>query len=326
MADHDKISKQLGDILITGGAGFIGSHLANTLTSEGCNVTVIDNLSAGSLSNLSFSEKIKNFSFTKTDLNDLEGLKKALINVKTVFHLAAYPEVRTGYEHPEFCYKENIQNTFNLLEKIRHTNVENIFFTSSSTVYGEPAVIPTPENFGPLVPISPYGASKIASEALVTSYCHTYGIKGWIFRLANVIGSRSRHGVIWDFINKLKKNQKKMEILGDGKQTKSYIHVTDCIESFLHSISKTSKLVEIFNVGNVDQVNVISIAKIVCNKMKLENVELITTGGVENGRGWIGDVKTMHLDISKLKSIGWSPKLSSEQSIALATEELLREV
>ena len=314
-----------GFSLVTGGAGFIGSHLVDKLISNNLRVRVLDNLSNGSLSNLSKSKNNKNFQFFKHDLNDNETLPKLIQDVNTVFHIAANPEVRIGFEHPEISYRENIQNTFHLLEAIRKSKVKRIIFASTSTVYGEPEQIPTSENYGPLLPISPYGASKLAGEAMISSYCNNYGIEGLIFRFANIIGSRSNHGVIIDFIKKLKKNKTKLEILGDGKQAKSYLHVNDCIESFLFCISKNNKRAEIFNVGNNDKIDVMTIAKIVSDCMNLSNVEFVTTGGVDGGRGWIGDVKQMQLNITKLKKLGWTPNLSSKSSVDLATKEILAE-
>jgi len=324
-SNEEGFSSQLGVALVTGGAGFIGSHVVDKLIENRIEIKVLDNLSAGSLLNLSAHKNNKNFHFIKKDLNYYESLKETLKDVKTVFHFAADPEVKTGFEHPQISYRENIENTFYLLEQIRKSNVEKILFTSSSTVYGEPDIIPTPESYGPLIPISPYGASKLACEALISSYCHNYGLKGQIFRLANVIGSRSKHGVLWDFINKLKQNNKKVEVLGDGKQSKSYLHVNDCMDCFFFCISINKKQVEIFNIGNDDRIDVISIAKIVCDVMNLIDVEIVTTGGVDNGRGWIGDVKKMHLDISKVRKLGWSPKLSSVDSVKLASQELFNE-
>jgi len=313
---------QSGLTLVTGGAGFIGSNLVDRLISNDYNVRVVDNLSNGKLVNLKNSEKSKNFHFEKSELNNPQSLNEILDGVKIVFHLAADPEVRTGFEDPTIAYRENIQNTFHILEAIRKNDVETIIFTSSATVYGEPDKIPTPENYGPLYPISSYGSSKLACEAMISSYCHTYGINGLIFRLVNIVGPRSKHGVIFDFINKLKKNSSKLEILGDGSQAKSYLHVTDCIDSMLFCISEVKKRTEVFNIGNDDKTDVITIGRTVCEAMGLVDVELQTTGGVE-GRGWIGDVKLMHLDISKLKNMGWSPKLSSTKAVEIATKELL---
>jgi len=312
--------------LVTGGAGFIGSHIVEQLVLKNFDVKVVDNLSSGNLENLKSIKEKNNFTFIKKDLADTEGFNDILKNVKNVFHTAAYPEVRTGFDHPEICYKENVENTFKLLEQIRKSNVETIIFTSSSTVYGEPKIFPTPENYGPLIPISPYGASKLACEALLFSYCHTYGIKGRIFRFANIIGRRSKRGAVWDFVNKLKKDRRNLEILGDGSQSKSYLHVTDCINSIFFCLTSVKNTTEIFNIGNDDEIDVMSIAKIVCDSMNLSNVNIQTTGGVDNGRGWIGDVKKMNLDISAIKKMGWKPNFTSSQAIELTAKELIQEL
>lgn len=310
--------------LVTGGAGFIGSHIVDRLVSRDAEVKVFDNLSTGNIMNLSSHIHDNRLCFFKGDLSSLDEMKEVFEDVKTVFHMAAYPEVRTGLENPEIPYNENIRNTFYLLERMRKSNIETLVFASTSTVYGEPEQIPTPEDYGPLMPISAYGASKLACEALISSYCHTYGINGQIFRLANVIGSRSKHGVIWDFIQKLKMNNKKLEILGDGLQSKSYIHVSDCIECFFFCLSKSSSRTEVFNVGNHDKTNVVTIARIVCDIMDLAGVKLVTTGGVDNGRGWVGDVKNMQLDIAKLRRLGWEPRFSSVDAVKLASKEMLK--
>jgi UDP-glucose 4-epimerase len=315
----------LGSILVTGGAGFIGSHLVDKLMDVAeSDVYVLDNLSAGKIANIShhFSKKCH---FIRNDLRDNESYKNLLNDMSVVCHMAANPDVRTGFEQPEISYNENIRNTFLLLEAIRRSNVKTILFASSSTVYGEPSLLPTPENYGPLFPISPYGASKLACEGLISSYCATYGIKGLIFRFANIVGSRATHGVILDFINKLKMNNGRLEVLGDGTQSKSYVHVSDCVNCFLLCLSKSTRLVDIYNVGNEDDVDVITIAKTVCNKMGFSDAKISLTGGVDNGRGWVGDVKKMHLDITKLMRLGWRPTYSSSLAIELACSEILIE-
>ncbi|TAK22531.1 MAG: NAD-dependent epimerase/dehydratase family protein, partial [Nitrosarchaeum sp.] len=299
-----------GSTLVTGGAGFIGSHIVDKLVSDQVDVIALDNLSTGKLSNLSESNDKKNFRFVKEDLNNHDGVKKTLENIETVFHMAADPEVRTGFENPESSYKENIRNTFYLLEQIRKSNVKRIVFASTSAVYGDASILPTPENYGPLLPISAYGASKLACEAYVSSYCNNHGIQGIIIRPANVIGFRGRHGVTWDFVNQLKKDNSQLTVLGDGTQTKSYIHISDGVSGILTCLTKSKNKVEVFNLGSEDRVEVMAIAKIVCKNMNLEKTKIITTGGVSDGRGWIGDIKYAHLDISKLKSLGWKPILS----------------
>ena len=315
----------LGNCLVTGGAGFIGSHLVDNLMSNNVTTIVLDNLSNGKISNLSSWNDNPNFKFVEKDLNDFESLVNLFDDINTVFHLAADPEVRTGFYHPENPYRENIQNTFHLLENIRKSDVESLVFASSSTVYGEPSVIPTPENYGPLIPISPYGSSKLAGEALVSSYCSTYGIKGLIFRLANIIGPRSNHGVIPDFIKKLHNDSTKLEILGDGKQSKSYIHVSDCVDSFFFCLSKKIRQIEIFNIGTEDQIDTLYIADSVIKNMNLENVKKIPLGGTDGGKGWKGDVTKMQLDISKLRDLGWQPKFSSAEAIDLTCKAILND-
>jgi UDP-glucose 4-epimerase len=316
---------QYGSILVTGGAGFIGSHIVDKLVADEIDVTALDNLSTGKLSNLSLSDSKKNFHFKKEDLGNQEGIKNALVDIETVFHMAADPEVRTGFDNPESSYRENVRNTFYLLEQIRKSNVKRIVFASSSAVYGDAIVLPTPENYGPLLPISAYGASKLACEAYVSSYCNNHGIQGIIVRPANVIGFRGRHGVTWDFVNQLKKDSSQLTVLGDGKQTKSYIHISDGV-SGIFTCLKSKNRVDVFNLGSEDRVEVISIAKMVCKNMNLEETKITTTGGVDGGRGWVGDIKYAHLDISKLKNLGWTPTLSSAESVDLASKEIIKDL
>ena len=208
-------------MLVTGGAGFIGSHLADALKTQGANISVFDNLTAGTLENIKRWRKDTNFNFIKGDLlskSDLAKIEKT--RFETVFHLAANPEVRIGSTNPDIHFQQNIVTTHNLLEFLRKTgNSSTIIFTSTSTVYGEPTKIPTPEDYAPLKPISTYGASKLACEALISAYAYTYNFKAIIYRLANIVGPRNKHGVIHDFIQKLNKNPKELEILGDGTQT-----------------------------------------------------------------------------------------------------------
>lgn len=319
-----KLKSEFGSSLVTGGAGFIGSHLVDRLIQEGNQVKVVDNLSSGDLSNLTNSKN--KFQFIKKDLKDFGKTEDFMKDVKTVFHLAANPEVRTGFQNPEISFNENILSTFRLLETIRKSDIQNIVFASSSAVYGEPEIIPTQEDYAPLLPISPYGASKLACEAMVSSYCYNYGINGIICRFANIVGSRSNHGVIFDFIKKLKNNSQELEVLGDGKQSKSYVHVNDCVDGFFFVALNKKERVEIFNMGNVDVTNVLDIANITTKVMNLEDVKIKTTGGVDGGRGWKGDVKQMNLDITKIKNLGWSPKISSDMAVKVAVEEVLVEL
>ena len=317
---------EFNSALITGGAGFIGSHLAEKLVGEGIETKILDNFATGRKDNLLGCMDKQNFSLFDLDLGKLGDQEDYLENVEVVFHMAADPEVRTGYDNPKNSFEQNIVNTFNLLQKIKHSKVKKIVFASSSSVYGDAKILPTNEEYGPLCPISHYGASKLACEAIVSSFCYNYDIDGIILRPANVIGSRGRHGLIWDLVHKLKNDKNRLEVLGDGKQTKSFIHISDMIKGILQSMKKGENGVDIFNVGSEDGVEIINVAKIVCKNMKLPNIEIFTTGGIENGRGWKGDIKIAHLDISKLKNLGWQPKLSSLEAADVTSQEIISEV
>lgn len=296
--------------MITGGAGFIGSHLADELVEEH-EITVIDNLSSG-------REEYVNprVRFIRADLLTDE-LEEIFEGKEIVFHLAANPDVKVGAQDTRVHLDQNVLATYRVLEAMRRAGVRKIVFTSSSTVYGE-APIPTPEDYGPLIPISLYGASKLAAEALISSYCHTFDFQAWIYRFANVIGERSNHGVIYDFINKLKANPEELEILGDGNQTKSYIYIKDCIEAMLYGLRANGR-VNIFNIGSEDRITVGEIAEIVSREMGLEP-RFKFTGGE---RGWRGDVPVMQLSINRLKNLGWRPKYNSREAVRKTVKTLV---
>lgn len=318
------MAQTIQKVLVTGGAGFIGSHLVDSLMNAGTQVCVLDNLSAGNIQNLKPWLNNPHFCFLNKDLiNPLDSINDTSFDA--IFHLAANPEVRVSSTNPDVHFKQNIITTFNLLEYVRKSHSNPLFvFASTSAVYGEPAEIPTPENYAPLKPISVYAATKLACEALITAYAYNYGFKAILYRLANIIGPRSSHGVIYDFVQKLQKNPNELEILGDGTQTKSYLHVNDCVTALLNGIEKTNNQVEVYNVGSEDKVNVKTIAETVINEMGLKNVNLELTGGVDGGRGWKGDVKIMLLNINKIKAIGWSPVLNSQQAVTQTAKALLK--
>jgi UDP-glucose 4-epimerase len=312
--------------VITGGAGFIGSYIAEKLVENGTDTKVIDNLVTGKKENLSKCFDQDNFSFLEYDLGNLDGIEDHLGDADILFHFAADPEVRTGYSKPEDSFEQNIVNTFNLLQKIKQSKIKKIVFASSSSVYGDAKIIPTNEEYGPLCPISHYGASKLACEAMVSSFCHNYNIEGVILRPANVIGLRGRHGLIWDLVHKLKINQDELELLGDGKQTKSFIHISDAIDGIFFSLNNLQDKVEVFNLGSEDSVEIMDVAKIVCKNMGLNEIKINLTGGVDDGRGWKGDIRIAHLDITKLKNSGWIPKLSSINAADITSHEIIKEV
>ncbi|MDK2796296.1 MAG: UDP-glucose 4-epimerase [Archaeoglobaceae archaeon] len=299
-------------ILVTGGAGFIGSHVVDRLV-EMDEVIVLDNLSSGK----------KEFVNEKAELHVIDlaedSISEFLGGVDEVWHLAANPDVRIGAERPDEIYRNNVLATYRLLEAMRKANVKRIIFTSTSTVYGEAKHIPTPEEY-PTHPISLYGASKLACEALIESYCHTFDFQAYIYRFANVIGKRSTHGVIYDFIKKLRENPEELEILGNGEQNKSYVYIDDCVSAMFAGL-KAGERVNIFNIGSEDQIKVKRIAEIVSEEMGL-NPRFRFTGGE---RGWKGDVPVMLLSIEKLKNLGWKPRFGSEEAVRKAVRDLLDE-
>jgi UDP-glucose 4-epimerase len=307
-------------IIVTGGAGFIGSHLVDKLIAGGNEVTVIDNLSSGKMEFIEHHDQDPNFKLVTLDMLELEKLKHVIRGADMIYHLAANPDVRLGEQNTRVHLEQNIIVTYNLLEAMRMNNQQNIVFTSTSTVYGEASIIPTPENYGPLIPISLYGASKLACEALITSYCHTFEMRSWIFRFANIVGERGTHGIIFDFINKLKANPKALEILGDGQQRKSYIHVSDCIDGILFAVNNSNEMANIFNIGSTDTIKSTEIGELIANEMGLHDVKFTYTGG---NRGWKGDVPKMLLSIDKLQKLGWNPSHSSKSSVIAATRSTL---
>jgi UDP-glucose 4-epimerase len=307
--------------VVTGGCGFIGSHLVDALAGRGERVAVIDNLSTGSEANIAGPLRDGNVALRKADLLH-EGWEDLFAGATLVYHLAADPDVRMSGIHPERVVRNNILATGRVLEAMRRYDVPGIVFTSTSTVYGEASVIPTPEDYTPLEPISVYAASKLACEALISAYCHSYGVQGWIFRFANIIGERSNHGVIWDFVHKLRENPRSLEILGDGKQTKSYLEVHECVKAMLYAVGQAKGTYNVLNIGSEDWIDVTGIADIVVATLGLSKVHYRFTGGE---RGWVGDVPRMLLSIDRLKALGWKPVMGSHESVAAAAGAIAQE-
>jgi len=300
--------------VVTGGCGFIGSHLVDALLGRGDEVTVIDNLSTGSEANIAGPFGGGHVAFRKADLLS-KGWEELFAGASVIYHLAADPDVRMSGIHPEAVIRNNILASGRVLEAMRRHDVPRIVFTSTSTVYGEASVIPTPEDYAPLEPISVYAASKLACEALISAYCHSYGMQGWVFRFANIIGERSNHGVIWDFVHKLRENPRSLEILGDGRQTKSYLEVRECVRAMLHAVNRAKGAYTVLNIGSEDWIDVKGIADIVVAALGLPKVEYRFTGGE---RGWVGDVPRMLLSIERLRALGWKPAMGSRESVIAA--------
>ncbi|MBW6462079.1 MAG: NAD-dependent epimerase/dehydratase family protein [DPANN group archaeon] len=300
-------------VIVTGGVGFIGVHLVKKLLDEGCEVLVLDKYS----SSLSQKPKLK---CMQVDLLT-ENIDSYFTGIDEVYHLAANSDVRLGADNTKIDFDQNVVMLYKILEACRKAKIKSFVFTSSSVVYGNASVIPTPEDYGPLLPISMYGGSKLAGEALVSTYANMFGIKSTIVRFANVIGPGTKtHGVIADFIKKLTKNPYELEILGNGKQKKSYLYIDDCIDGMIYAKNNQKNIVDAFNIGSKDQVDVTTLANVVAGAMGLKEVKFNYTGSIG---GWKGDVVDMLLSIDKLEKLGWTPKYDSLSSIKSTVKELL---
>jgi len=306
-------------ILVTGGAGFIGSHLVDRLV-DIAEVTVYDNLTSGRKEFVEHHLNRSGFQFIEADLLELDKLKEAIKGCHVVFHLATKPDTRAGIKDTSLNLKQGTIATYNVLEAMRVNELKKIVFSSSSTVYGEIPVKPIPEDYGPLQPISLYGASKLACEGLITAFCHLFSMQAWIFRFCNVVGPRATHGVIFDLINKLKRNPQELEILGNGNQEKPCIHVSDCVEGILYGFRHSDSQVSVFNLGSSSSIKVSAIAQMIVEEMGLSGVKFKYTGGE---RGWPGDVPQMRFDTSKMERLGWKPKYSSPEAARKAIRDIL---
>jgi len=310
--------------LVTGGAGFIGSHLVDALLAKGDDVVAYDNLSNGKPAFLAQHNGNARYRFVHADVMDTADLALAMKGADVAWHVAADPDVRTSGLRAEVHVQQNVVATLRVLEAMRVAGVKRIAFTSTSTVYGEAKTIPTPEDYAPLEPISLYGASKLGSESLISAFCHTFDLQGVSFRFANIVGPRSTHGVTYDFYHKLKANPKVLEILGDGKQLKSYCHVEDCVAAMLFVTQKFPARYDTYNIGSDDAIEVFELARVAAAAWGLEHVELKATGSAGTG-GWKGDVRRMGLSNEKIKKLGWRPNHGSAEAIRLTAASLARE-
>jgi UDP-glucose 4-epimerase len=338
-------------VLVTGGAGFIGSHLVDRLVSRGDEVTVYDNLSSGRpefLAHHIANQEATNHKATEGrtnenvvgagrvgagisssvtlvegDLLDLECLTAAMQGIDFVFHLAANPDIRLGTEITDTDLKQGTVATYNVVEAMRLASVKRIAFASSSVVYGEADTMPTPENYGPLLPISLYGASKLASEALITAWVGTFGLQAWLFRFANIVGARGTHGVIFDFIHKLQQDPERLEVLGNGRQEKAYMEVIDCTKAMVHLTEVSDEPMNLFNLGTGDTCSVARISESVIDETGLPSVAIEYTGG---DRGWAGDVPKSYLSAERLFATGFETSYDSEAAIRHTARCLIEEI
>ena len=309
--------------LVTGGAGFIGSHLVDELVDAGYSVKIIDNLSSGNLALVNHQIAAGNAEFIEGDITSIDDVLQATKEVDVVFHMAANPDIRLGTQVTDTDLKQGTIATYNILEAMRINNVKKIVFASSSVVYGEDAPMPTPESFGPCLPISLYGASKVGSEGLITSWVGTFDFQAWIFRFANIIGNRGTHGVIFDFIHKLKRDNTRLEVLGNGLQEKSYMEVKDCVRGMMHIFNTSTSPINLYNLGSHDTCSVRRIAEIVVEETGCRDATIEYTGG---DRGWAGDIPRAMLSIEKMLSTGYDVKYNSEAAVRHTTKCLIEEI
>jgi len=300
---------------VSGGAGFIGSHVVDRLLADGHSVIAYDNLSLGREEFIKHHYSDARFRFIQADVLDTSCLQEAMKDAELVIHLAANSNIIQSAQHTRIDLEQGTIATYNVLESMRLNGVGKIIFTSSNVVYGEAKALPISEDYGPLFPISLYGASKLASEALISAYCHNFNFQSWIYRFANVTGPRVTHGVVLDFYRKLKANPRELEVLGDGRQAKPYIDVHDIADGMLYGFANSDQWVNYFNLGTEGLTSVAVIARAVIETLGLRDVTVKYTGGV---RGWPGDVARVSLDMGKLKSLGWKPKYESSDEACMA--------
>jgi len=308
-----------GPVVVTGGAGAIGSVLVQRLLERSSEVRVIDNLSSGRREHLAPSPTGKSAVLTVADLKNPPSYSERFQGASTVWHLATISDIRLGLADPRLDLEEGTVVTHHVLEAARRHDVPRVAFSSSSVVYGLASVLPTPEEYGPLEPQSLYGAAKLAAEGLLSAYAHTYGLTVYIFRFANIIGPNMTHGILPDFFAKLRRDPSRLEVLGDGHQLKSYLRTEDCVDGMLLASDRANDRVNIYNLGNVDQISAREIAEKVVTAFG-GRARLEFTGGE---RGWVGDVPLQLLAIRKIQQLGWNPRWTSAQAVDRSIQELV---
>lgn len=311
---------------VTGGAGFIGSHVVDRLLAEGYQVTVYDNLSRGSLKRIARSLETGNCCFVQGDLLDPIGLTAAMRDHEVVWHLAANTDIRAGTHAVDVDLRHGVVGTCQVLEAMRQNGVRDLLFASSGVVYGDFAAEAMPETAGPLRPVSLYAAGKLGGEAFVSAYCHLFGLRAWIFRFANVIGRGTDHGVVFDFIRKLRRDPSELEVLGDGNQEKPYLLVDECVDGMLYSYRRIPRTAEhpsdVFNLGTDTVMRVRDVARIAIEEMGLAGAQIRFTGG---RRGWPGDAPVLRMDVEKLRRLGWTAAHTSDEAVRIAARQLIAE-
>lgn len=308
------------NILVTGGAGFIGSHLCDALLDKGHQVTVVDNFVLGNLDNVRHLLSNKRFTLIKADINNENIMRKVFAENRfdMVYHLAANSDIRKGGADPLVDYELTFDTTFHVLQYMKEFGVKKLFFASTSAIYGETYDVLN-EDYGPLKPVSNYGAGKLASEAFISAFSSNYDIQTWIARFPNVVGERFTHGVIYDFIHKLERNPDELEVLGNGEQCKPYVYVKDLVEGILYITEHASEKYNVYMLGTDTRTKVREIAAIVIEEMGL-HAKIAYTGG---DRGWQGDVPEFRYDLTKVNRLGWKAKYTSNDAVRVAIQKAL---
>lgn len=313
-------------IVVTGAAGFIASNLIPRLLDREDDVWAVDNFFLGKRAYVKPFLDHERFRFREFDLLDLDRVVAFFEEARPelVWHLAANSDISYGTTYTDFDLKGGTVVTYNVLEAMRRAGAKDIIFSSSGAVYGEPTVMPTPEDYGPILPISLYAASKVACETLVTAFAHNYDMRCWIYRFGNIVGPNPTHGVIHDFILRLRENRRELRVLGDGTQSKPYVYVSDCIDGMEFGYHRSREPVNYFNLAVDDQTSVTEIAEctIAAMGIDLREIEIQYTGGP---RGWRGDVPQVRLDTSKMSRLGWKPRLSSREAVRRTIGEVVEQ-
>ena len=304
---------------VTGAAGFIGSHLTDRLLELGHQVTGYDNFSTGQQEFIANALASPRFRLVRGDVLDPAALEQAMQGADVVFHMAANADVRFGTQHPGKDLEQNTIGTWRVLEAMRKLGVPRIAFASTGSIYGEPAVFPTPEDCPFPVQTSLYGASKLAAEGFIEAYAEGFGIQAWIFRFVSILGERYSHGHVFDFYKQLRQHPEELYVLGDGRQRKSYLYVHDCIDAMLLALDKATAKVNIFNLGTDDYCQVNDSIRWITEHLGLQP-RLIYSGG---DRGWIGDNPFIFLDCSRIRALGWKPRLSIREAVIKTLDYLI---
>jgi UDP-glucose 4-epimerase len=299
-------------IVLTGGAGFLGSHLADKFLAEGHDVIVIDNFTTGHEAFVDHNLGNPKYTLIRKDLFSFDSILPHFKGVDIVFHMAANADVRHGLENTRRDLEQNTIVTYNVLEAMQRNNVKTIVFSSTGSIYGEPDIFPTPETYPFPIQTSFYGASKLACEGLIEAFCEGFGMRSHIFRFVSTMGERYTHGCVFDFMQSLRENPSALHILGNGKQRKSYIYIKDLIDAIFHVLVTCDDKVTIFNLGTDEFVDVDFIAKTVFDELKLADVTVTYGGGT---RGWVGDSPFIYLSIAKLRKAGFTPTTRIEEAI-----------